>query len=295
MYAKRALNHSLDVTVMTDHLQISAILDDATERLAAVSDSARLDAELLLARAIDMPRSYLFAHPEEVLDELAVARFEAVIERRLAGEPMAYITGVREFWSLQLMVTPATLVPRPETELLVDLALREIPRRAEWAILDLGTGSGAIAIAIAKERPLSRVTATDISAAALDVARQNARQLEIPNIEFLEGDWTGPVGGRRFNVIVSNPPYVRANDAALDALHREPRNALAAGDDGLDAIRILARDCGALLEPGGVLLIEHGAEQRDAVAEVLCEHGWTGVSCHDDYAGLPRITVARRD
>lgn len=295
MYAKRALNHSLDETVMTDHLQISAILDDATERLTAVSDSARLDAELLLARAIDMPRSYLFAHPEEVLDELAVARFQAAFERRLAGEPMAYITGVREFWSLQLMVTPATLVPRPETELLVDLALREIPRRAEWAILDLGTGSGAIAIAIAKERPLSRVTATDISAAALDVARQNARQLEIPNIEFLEGDWTGPVSGRRFNVIVSNPPYVRANDAALDALHREPRNALAAGDDGLDAIRILARDCGALLEPGGVLLIEHGAEQRDAVAEVLCEHGWTGVRCHDDYAGLPRITVARRD
>jgi len=294
VYAKRALNHSLDEPVMTDHLQISAILDDATERLTAVSDSARLDAELLLARAIDMPRSYLFAHPEEVLDELAVARFEAAIERRLAGEPMAYITGVREFWSLQLMVTPATLVPRPETELLVDLALREIPRRAEWAILDLGTGSGAIAIAIAKERPLSRVTATDISAAALDVARQNARQLEIPNIEFLEGDWTGPVSERRFNVIVSNPPYVRANDAALDALHREPRNALAAGDDGLDAIRILARDCGALLEPGGVLLIEHGAEQRDAVAEVLCEHGWTGVRCHDDYAGLPRITVARR-
>ena len=294
MYAKRALNHSLDEPVMTDHLQISAILDDATERLTAVSDSARLDAELLLARAIDMPRSYLFAHPEEVLDELAVARFEAAIERRLAGEPMAYITGVREFWSLELMVTPATLVPRPETELLVDLALREIPRRAEWAILDLGTGSGAIAIAIAKERPLSRVTATDISAAALDVARQNARQLEIPNIEFLEGDWTGPVGGRRFNVIVSNPPYVRANDAALDALHREPRNALAAGDDGLDAIRILARDCGALLEPGGVLLIEHGAEQRDSVADVLREHGWTDIACHTDYAGLPRVTVARR-
>jgi len=294
VYAKRALNHSLDEPVMTDHLQISAILDDATERLTAVSDSARLDAELLLARAIDMPRSYLFAHPEEVLDELAVARFEAAIERRLAGEPMAYITGVREFWSLELMVTPATLVPRPETELLVDLALREIPRRAEWAILDLGTGSGAIAIAIARERPLARVTATDISAAALDVARQNARQLEIPNIEFLEGDWTAPVSGRRFDVIVSNPPYVRSDDAALEALHREPRSALAAGADGLDAIRTLARDCGALLEPGGALLIEHGAEQRDGVAAVLGEHGWYDVRCHNDYAGLPRVTMARR-
>jgi release factor glutamine methyltransferase len=279
---------------MTDPLQICEILADARRRLEALSDSARLDAELLLARAIDMPRSYLFAHPEEPLDELAVERFKEALGRRLAGEPMAYITGVREFWSLQLMVTPATLVPRPESELLVDLALREIPRRAEWNVLDLGTGSGAIAIAIARERPLSRVTATDISAAALDVARQNARQLEIPNVEFLAGDWTGPVSGRRFNVIVSNPPYVRANDPALDALHREPRGALAAGEDGLDAIRILARDCGARLEPGGVLLVEHGAEQRDSVAAVLGAHGWTEVSCHTDYAGLPRVSVARR-
>ena len=279
---------------MTDALQIRALLENATRRLAALSESPRLDAELLLARAIDMPRSYLFAHPEEPLDELAVGRFEAALGRRLAGEPMAYITGVREFWSLELLVTPATLVPRPETELLVELALREIPRRAEWQILDLGTGSGAIAIALAKERPLSRITATDVSAAALDVARQNARACEVPNIEFLEGDWTGPVGDRRFDVIVSNPPYVRSDDAALEALHHEPRNALDAGADGLDAIRVLARDCGPLLAPGGVLLIEHGAEQRDGVAAVLGEHGWTDVRCHSDYAGLPRITVARR-
>jgi release factor glutamine methyltransferase len=293
VYAKRRFNHSLDRNDMADPLEISAILADATRRLEAVSDSARLDAELLLARAIDMPRSYLFAHPEEPLDELAVDRFEQALGRRLAGEPMAYITGIREFWSLQLMVTPATLVPRPETELLVDLALREIPRRAECAVLDLGTGSGAIAIAMAKERPLSRVTATDISAAALDVARQNARQLEIPNVEFIEGDWTAPVQGRRFDFIVSNPPYVRSDDAALDALHREPRGALCAGDDGLDAIRVLARDCGALLEPHGVMLIEHGAEQQDSLAAALREHGWTGIDCHTDYAGLPRLTVAR--
>ena len=279
---------------MTEPLQIRAILEDAARRLEALSESPRLDAELLLARAIDMPRSYLFAHPEEPLDELAIRRFEEMVGRRLAGEPMAYITGVREFWSLELLVTPATLVPRPETELLVELALREIPRRAEWDVLDLGTGSGAIAIAIAKERPLSRVTAIDVSAAALDVARENARHCETPNIEFLEGDWTAPVRGRRFNVILSNPPYVRADDVALEALHREPRHALEAGEDGLDAIRILARDCGALLQPGGVLLIEHGAEQRDSVAAVLGEHGWTDIRCHNDYAGLPRVTVARR-
>ena len=280
---------------MNEPQQIRAILDVATRRLEALSESPRLDAELLLARAIDMPRSYLFAYPEEPLDQLAIKRFEEALGRRLAGEPMAYITGVREFWSLELLVTPATLVPRPETELLVELALHAIPRRAEWQILDLGTGSGAIAIVIAKERPLSQVTATDISAAALDVARQNARACEVPNVEFLEGDWTAPVANRRFNLIVSNPPYVRSDDVALEALHREPRNALAAGMDGLDAIRTLARDCAALLEPGGVLLIEHGAEQRDAVAEVLREHGWSDLRCHNDYAGLPRVTVARRD
>ena len=281
-------------TGMNDPATIQAVLEDATRRLDAVSDSARLDAELLLARAIDMPRSYLFAHPEEPLDETTVDRFHAALDRRLAGEPMAYIAGVREFWSLELMVTPATLVPRPETELLVDLALREIPRRAEWNILDLGTGSGAIAIAIAQERPLSQVTATDVSAEALEVARQNARQLDLPNIEFLAGDWTEPVRGRIFNIVVSNPPYVRSNDAVLDALHREPRSALSAGADGLDAIRILARDCGALLEPGGALLIEHGAEQRESVAAVLHEYGWSEITCHTDYAGLPRITIARR-
>ena len=278
---------------MADPLQISDILEDARRRLEAESDSARLDAELLLARAIDMPRSYLFAHPDEPLDELAVGRFREALDRRLAGEPMAYITGRREFWSLELMVTPATLVPRPETELLVDLALREIPRRAEWDILDLGTGSGAVAIAIAKERPLSRVTATDVSTEALDVARQNARQLEIPNVEFLAGDWVVPVRARTFNVVLSNPPYVRADDSALEALHCEPRNALAAGEDGLDAIRVLARDCGALLEPGGMLLIEHGAEQRDSAAALFGAHGWIDIACHTDYAGLPRVTAAR--
>lgn len=279
---------------MHDPVNIREVLEDATRRLEALSESARLDAELLLARAIDMPRSYLFAHPEEQLDELTVGRFREALDRRLAGEPMAYITGTREFWSLELLVTPATLVPRPETELLVDLALREIPRRAECDILDLGTGSGAIAIAIARERPLATIVATDISPGALEVARQNARQLDISNIEFLAGNWTEPVRGRAFDVVVSNPPYVCSGDAALDALHREPRSALCAGADGLDAIRILARDCGALLEPGGVLLLEHGAEQRESAAELLLEHGWSEVSCHTDYAGLPRVTIARR-
>jgi release factor glutamine methyltransferase len=279
---------------MTESLRIDAVLEDATRRLEAISDSARLDAELLLARAIDMPRSYLFAHPEDTLDELAAARFETALARRADGESLAYITGVREFWSLELMVTPATLVPRPETEILVDLALRDIPRDAAWQILDLGTGSGAIALAIAKERPLCSVTATDVSADALAVAAQNARQLDIPDIDFVTGDWTEPIVGRTFHVIVSNPPYVCAGDAALDALRHEPQSALVAGDDGLDAIRTIARDCVALLESDGLLLVEHGAEQQDAVEKLFASHGWADITCHKDYAGLPRVTGARR-
>ena len=241
-----------------------------------------------------MPRSYLFAHPEDVLDELTLERFEHVIARRVEGEPMAYIMGVKEFWSHELAVSPATLVPRPETELLVDLALREIPRKAEWDVLDLGTGSGAIAVAIAGERPMCRITAVDVSAAALNVARENVRKLSLGNVDLAHGNWTAPVRGQTFNVIVSNPPYVRSNDTALLKLQHEPQSALAAGIDGLDAIRVLAADCGELLADDGVLLVEHGAEQKDDVAALLEKHGWTDICCHNDLAGRPRVTVARQ-
>ena len=280
---------------MDDPLRIDDVLKDATRRLGAVSDAARLDAELLLARAIDMPRSYLFAHPEDTLDDLALARFETALARRADGEPIAYITGTREFWSLELMVTPATLVPRPETEILVDLALREIPRRAEWQVLDLGTGSGAIAIAIAGERPMCQVTAVDVSDDALAVARENVRALSFGNVSLELGSWTAPVQGRMFNIIVSNPPYVRSDDEALLKLQHEPQSALAAGEDGLDAIRVLAVDCLAILEDDGVLLIEHGADQATEVSGLLESHGWANICCHNDLAGLPRVTVARRD
>lgn len=275
-------------------MRLDAAIADAVERLADVSESPRLDAELLLCRIIDMPRSYLFAHPEDELDDLTRSRFEEVLARREAGAPMAYITGVREFWSREFVVSPATLVPRPETELLVNLALCEIPRDAAWEVLDLGTGSGAIAVTIACERPLCQVTAVDASDAALAIARENARALAPGNLSCLHGNWTEPVRSRAFNVIVSNPPYVRADDAALDRLRHEPRMALAAGDDGLDAIRILAADCGELLAEGGLLLLEHGADQADAVAALLEAAGWTEIRCDNDLAGLPRVTAARR-
>lgn len=274
--------------------RIDAVLANAVARLAEVSDSARLDAEILLARTIDMPRSYLFAHPEDELDERSFEQFAGLLQRRADGEPMAYIMGTKEFWSHELMVNAATLVPRPETELLVDLALREIPRKADWQILDLGTGSGALAIALASERMLCQITATDVSAAALAVAEENARHLCLGNVEFLAGHWTEPVRNRRFKVIVSNPPYVRADDPALGELRHEPRSALVSGPDGLDAIRALAAECAGILEPAGVLLLEHGADQQGEVSAILEATGWSDIVGHNDYAGLPRVTVARR-
>jgi len=277
---------------MSDPVSIEKALSAATEKLYGISEAARLEAELLLARAIDMPRSFLFAHPEDELDDDALRRLDETIVRRLAGEPMAYITGSKEFWSMELFVTPATLVPRPETELLVDIALRDIPRKAEWQILDLGTGSGAIALAIARERPLCSITAVDDSAQALAVARENANRNTIGNVEFLEGDWTAPVVDRKFRIVVSNPPYVCAGDKALEALRAEPLSALAAGEDGLEAITILARDCPAIIEDDGVLLLEHGAEQKESVAELLMSYGWERIQCYDDYSGLPRVTSA---
>lgn len=274
-------------------VSIEEAIANTTDRLQGVSESARLDAELLIARAIDMPRSYLFAHPEDVLDEAALGRLESTVTRRLAGEPMAYISGIKEFWSLELMVSPATLVPRPETELLVDLALREIPRKAEWKILDLGTGSGAIALAIASERPLCDVTAVDVSADALAIAAQNARNLNIANVGFLEGNWVEPVLDRHFDMVVTNPPYVREDDPFLDSLRAEPDVALIPGPGGLEAIETIARECAAIIEPDGHLLIEHGSDQQGKVAGMLSSYGWASIRCYDDYAGLPRVTGAR--
>ena len=183
-------------------------------------------------------------------------------------------------------------MPRPETEVLVDQALQCIPRDSEFSVLDLGTGSGGIALAIARERPNCDVTATDISDGALAVARQNANQHALANVEFLSGDWTEPVAGRKFDLIVSNPPYVPADDPDLAALKYEPRMALAAGDDGLDAIRRISVEAKAIIQDGGTLIIEHGDRQQEAVARILQADGWTGISYVNDLAGQPRVTIA---
>ena len=252
----------------------------------------RLEAELLLAHALGVNRAWFFAHAEDVADAGGTRRFDALVRRRAAGEPIAYITGTRDFWSLTLEVTPATLIPRPETELLVELALDRLP--AGGSVVDLGTGSGAIALAIAKERPDATVVAVDVSAAALDVALRNARRLGLERVEFVQGDWFAPLNGRRFNLVVSNPPYIEADDRHLGEgdLRFEPASALASGADGLDDIRRIASGADAHLLPGGAVLIEHGWNQGEAVRRILREAGLVDEFTARDLENRDRVSGA---
>jgi release factor glutamine methyltransferase len=255
----------------------------------------RGDAEALLLHVLCKPRSWLFAHADEDLPAAEAAAFEALLARRAAGEPLAYITGRRGFWTLDLEVTPATLIPRPETELLVELALQRIPSDAALTLADLGTGSGAIALALASERTRARVSAVDASTAALAVAARNAQRLGIANVEFLHGDWFAPLGGRRFALIVSNPPYVAADDPHLAQgdLRYEPAAALASGHDGLDDIRRIVDGARAHLEPGGWLLFEHGWDQGDAARALLHKAGYVDVFTAQDLERRDRVSGGR--
>ncbi|MDG4551649.1 MAG: peptide chain release factor N(5)-glutamine methyltransferase [Candidatus Contendobacter sp.] len=271
------------------------LLAHAARRLIEISDSPRLDAELLLAAALERPRGYLHAWPERTPEPEQFARFTAWLDRRIAGEPVAYILGGREFWSLDLEVTPDTLIPRPETELLVELALARLPKNQPVTVADLGTGSGAIALALAVERPLARIIATDRSSAALAVARRNAKRLDIRNVEFREGDWCAPLEGERFDLIAANPPYVAAADPRWreGELRFEPPAALVAGDDGLSALRAIVAQAPDCLNPGGWLLLEHGYDQGEAVPALLRERGFDAVSDHRDAAGIGRTSGGR--
>ena len=280
---------------LADSKTIAALLRNASDRLVAVSNTSHLDAEILLAHALSKPRSYLYAWPEQMLDSSQSQPFAALIERRLSGEPIAYILGRREFWSLELVVTPATLIPRPETELLVELALERIPPSGGMRVADLGTGSGAIALAIAKERVEVEMIATDSSADALAIACLNARRLDIRNVVFRQGDWCGALKqDERFGLIVSNPPYVAMNDPYLAELRFEPASALVAGSDGLEAIRSLVAQVMDFLQPGGGLLLEHGCEQDRQVQELLRIQGFIEMQSYRDAAGKDRVTGGRR-
>ena len=259
------------------------------------SNEARREAELLLQHALRVDRAWLFAHAGDEVDEVLAGQFRCYISRRAAGEPVAYITGRREFFSLDLLVTPDVLIPRAETELLVELALEKIPPDAVARIADLGTGSGAIALAIAHERPQARVLATDASSAALTVARSNAQRLGLDNVEFAQGEWCVPLGERTFDLIASNPPYIAVGDAHLDAgdLRFEPALALSSGADGLDAIRTIARDARRHLAPGGWLILEHGYDQGAAVREIFVANGYADAATAHDLEGRERVSRAR--
>lgn len=270
---------------------IRAALGDA-ERALGGADAKR-DAELLLLHAMQKSRAWLYAHSDECLDASTAMRFEESLARRKTGEPIAYLTGSREFWSLDLAVNPHVLIPRPETELLVESALQHLPQSEEASIVDLGTGSGAIALAIARERPRSRVLAIDVSDGALDIARSNAAKNGISNVDFAHGDWFASFGDRRFDLIVSNPPYVAQDDPHLDQgdLRFEPRNALVSGVDGLDAIRSIIDGAPNHLKSDGWLLLEHGFDQGAPVREILMRRGFKEVSTAKDLEGRDRVSA----
>ena len=254
----------------------------------------RLDAQLLLSDALARPRSWLLAHGEHPIDPALALRFEAHCARRADGEPVAYLLGEKEFHGLRLKVDRAVLVPRPDTETLVDWALELLAAApARPAVADLGTGSGAIALALAHARPHARVCAVDVSLAALAVARANGRQLGL-DVEWLHSDWWSALAGRRFDMVVSNPPYIAADDPHLPALRHEPGLALTPGGDGLDALRTLIACAPAHLRPQGWLLVEHGHDQAEAVRELLKRWGFTATTSRNDLAGRPRCSAGQR-
>jgi release factor glutamine methyltransferase len=271
---------------------IADSLARATRRLAACSDSPRLDAELLLGKVLARDRAGLIVDGRASLDAAREQAYAALLELRLAGAPVAYLTGRREFWSLEFGVGPAVLVPRPETETLVERVLEWLPAGGDTAILDLGTGSGAIAIAIASERPQCRVTGSDVCQSALMVAAENAAKLGFGAIEWCRGSWFDAVPGRLFDAIVANPPYVASGDPALAALRSEPLLALTPGPSGLEAFEAIVTGAADHLRARGLLAFEHGSGQAGAVAALLERQGFVNIRSHADRSGLPRVTLA---
>ncbi|EIJ33724.1 peptide chain release factor N(5)-glutamine methyltransferase [Thiothrix nivea] len=308
--------------------RVGELLAEAVLQLETVSESARADAEILLAHCLQKPRTWLFTWPEKEIDANIVAEFQRLLTEREQGVPVAHLTGQREFWTLNLKVTPDTLIPRPETELLVETAL-EIIRRVDdcrgnplWlpssragtgacpyvaqvsppigargaiSALDLGTGTGAIALAIASEHPDLHITATDFSPAALAVAKENAHTHTIHNVQFILSDWFNALPARHFDIIVSNPPYIEDNDPHLSQgdVRFEPLTALASGQDGLDNIRKIVSNAPQWLADGGWLLLEHGYNQGVAVTALLRETGFREVRCLPDLAGNDRVSLGQ--
>jgi release factor glutamine methyltransferase len=270
---------------------IADTVRSAAQRLAAHSESPRLDAELLLGRVLGLSRSALIARDHEPVSRDNERAYAALVLERSRGIPIAYLTGSREFWSLPLAVTPAVLVPRPETESLVEHALQLISADEACCVLDLGTGSGAIALGLACERPHWAITGVDLSPQALKVAAQNARSLNMQHIQWRTGNWFDAVPGERFNLIVANPPYIAAGDSALAKLSAEPALALTAGPTGLDALAAIIAGAPRYLHARGWLVLEHGATQALQVVRFFEQHGFASIRTYPDLSGRPRVTL----
>jgi release factor glutamine methyltransferase len=259
------------------------------------SPTARLDVELLLAAALGKPRSFLHTWPERIVSSEAALKFASYLQRRQTGEPVAYILGQQGFWKLDLEVAPHTLIPRPETEMLVEAALELVPAFAESQVLDLGTGTGAIALALASERPVWQVTAVDRVLEAVALAERNRQRLQLNNAKVLSSHWFDSVEGKRFDLIISNPPYIAAEDPHLVTgdVRFEPNSALVAGADGLDDLRLIIDQAPAHLNPEGWLLLEHGYDQGAAVRDLLSSHGFEKIQTRRDLGDHERITFGR--
>lgn len=278
-------------------MDIHAVLHEASSSLkkAISNDEEKLEARLLLQHVLEVNHAWLITHAQDEIDTKPYAEFNALIQRRMLGEPIAYILGKREFYGLPLTVTPDTLIPRPDTETLVETALAHIPKIAVSSVLDLGTGTGAIAIAIAKHRKNTEVIAVDASKAALRIAQENEKNLNIPNVQFILSDWFNALGKKRFDVVMSNPPYIEQEDIHLNQgdLRFEPRSALASGDDGLDDVRQIIQQAPAHLNPEGWLMLEHGYNQASAVSDLLKQADFKEIECILDTAGIQRVTIGR--
>lgn len=272
---------------------ISSAIDWAVKQLTA-SDSAKLDAELLLAHLLDKSRIWLKTWPDRELSDLLFNQYQTLIMRRADGEPVAYILGQQDFWTFTLKVSAATLIPRPETEHLIEFALEQLPLEAVVKVVDLGTGTGAIAMAIASERPKADVWAVDISAEALTIAEQNRKKYQLDNMVCQQGHWLDEWQHGALDMVVSNPPYIAANDPHLADLSYEPESALVADGNGLSDIRYITEQAVGFLKPAGWLIFEHGFEQGESVQQILQQSGFQGVVTIKDYAGHARVTVGQK-
>ncbi len=274
-------------------MTIDQALRQGAEALYSFADTARIDSECLLGHCLNVQRSYLYAWPQQVLSDQQSDAFQQLLERRLSGEPIAYIRGWQEFWSLRFEVGPGVLIPRPETELLVEQAL-SLNLHDAANVLDLGTGSGCIALSLAAERPGWQITAVDRSLDALAYAQRNLAQQGAGNVELLQSSWFTQLGDRQFDLIVSNPPYVAIDDHHLSQgdVRSEPVSALESGPQGLDDIRRIAENAKGSLRQGGTLMLEHGFDQAESVAELLQSHSYSNVRHYKDLQQHSRVTAA---